>query len=101
MRSTAHLTLELPPLPASVLLFLMHRVPANVTVFKLFRRGHVDELVRVVGDVSLVPKGENWWVRWCSQRGRVKVRSYCIKVSLVVADIISTVVVAMNWVVLL
>ena len=60
MRSTAHLTLELPPLPASVLLFLMHGVPANVTVFKLFRRGHVDELVRVVGDVGLVPKGEDW-----------------------------------------
>ena len=59
------LTLELPPLPASVLLFLVHRVPSHVPVLKLLRRGHVDELVRVLGDVSLVAKGEKWLVgRW-------------------------------------
>ena len=48
------LALELPPLPASVLLLLMHWVPSHVPVLKLVRRGHVDELVRVLGDVGLV-----------------------------------------------
>ena len=57
------LTLELPPLPASVLLFLVHRVSSHVPVLKLLRRGHNDELVRVLGDVSLVAKGEKWLMR--------------------------------------
>ena len=99
------LTLELPPLPASVLLFLVHRVPSHVPVLKLLRRSNVDELVRVLGDVSLVAEGEEWLMRRGPQGSCVEVRSNGVQVLVeivpVVAYIVPTVVTSRAWVVFL